>query len=146
MKGIVVGIDGSGHSERALEWAAKEAALRQAPLTVMTVHPPVVEYYGVGVREVQLGEELSERLREAACEQTDKVLGRLGGSTPPQVTVTAVAGFPADELLVASVGADLVVVGTRGVGGFADLVMGSISSQVTRYAHCPVAVIPAAGS
>ena len=145
MKGIVVGIDGSGHSERALEWAAREAALRQAPLTVMTVHPPVVEYYG-GVREVELGEELSERLREAACEQTDKVLERLGGSTPPQVTVTAVAGFPADELLVASVGADLVVVGARGVGGFADLVMGSISSQVTRYAHCPVAVIPAAGS
>src|SRR6185437_5273326 len=109
----------------------KEAALRQAPLTVMTVHPPVVEYYG-SARDVQLGEELSERLREAVREQTGKVLERLGGAVPPQVTVTVVAGFPADELLVASVGADLVVVGARGVGGFADLVMGSISSQVTR--------------
>lgn len=144
MKGIVVGVDGSGHSERALEWAVKEAALRQAPLTVMTVHPPVIQYYG-SVRDVQLDEALSERLRKAVREQTDKVLERLG-STPPQVTVTATAGFPADELLVASVGADLVVVGARGVGGFADLVMGSISSQVTRHAHCPVAVIPAEDS
>ena len=141
MKGIVVGIDGSGHSERALEWAAREAALRQAPLTVMTVHPPVVEYFG-GVREVELGEDLSERLREAAREQTDRVLGRLS-ATPPQVTVTAIAGFPADELLIASVGADLVVIGARGIGGFADFLMGSISSQVTHHAHCPVAVIPA---
>jgi len=145
MKGIVVGVDGSGHSERALEWAVKEAAMRQAPLTVVTVHPPVVQYYG-SVRDVQLDAALSERLRKAVREQTDKVLERLGGAVPPQVTVTAVAGFPADELLVASVGADLVVVGARGVGGFTDLVMGSISSQVTRHAHCPVAVIPAAGT
>lgn len=143
MQGIVVGVDGSGHSERALEWAVKEAAVRQAPLTVMTVHPPVVQYYG-STLDVQMNEALSERLRRAVREETDKVLERLGGSTPPQVTVTAVAGFPADELLVASVGADLVVVGARGVGGFADLVMGSISSQVARHAHCPVAVIPAA--
>lgn len=145
MKGIVVGVDGSGHSERALEWAVKEAALRQAPLTVVTVHPPVMEYWASGVRNAQLDEALSERLRKAVAEQAGKVLERLGGSAPPRVTVTATAGFPADELVIASVGADLVVVGARGVGGFADLVMGSISSQVTRHAHCPVAVIPAAG-
>ena len=46
MPGIIVGIDGSGHSKRALEWAMKEAAIRQAPLTVITVHEAVAGYYG----------------------------------------------------------------------------------------------------
>ena len=46
MPGIIVGVDGSGHSLRALEWAMKEAAMRHAPLTVLTVHPAIVGYFG----------------------------------------------------------------------------------------------------
>jgi nucleotide-binding universal stress UspA family protein len=46
MPGIIVGVDGSGHSHRALEWAMKEAAMRHAPLTVLTVHPAIVGYFG----------------------------------------------------------------------------------------------------
>ena len=46
MSGIIVGVDGSGHSQRALEWAMNEAAIRHAPLTVVTVHQAVVGYYG----------------------------------------------------------------------------------------------------
>jgi len=77
MPGIIVGIDGSGHSQRALEWAMKEAAIRHAPLTVIHVHEAVAGWYG-GV-----------------------------ASYPESVTVTAVHGFPADELIRASSDADI---------------------------------------
>jgi nucleotide-binding universal stress UspA family protein len=86
---------------------------------------------------------VSGRVRKAAREQTDKVLERIGGSTPPQVVVDAVSGSPAEELVRASEDAQLLVVGSRGAGGFARLMMGSISSQVAHHAHCPVVVIPA---
>ena len=55
MPGIIVGVDGSGHSQRALEWAMKEAAMRHAPLTVLTVHPAIVGYFGSVVRREVCG-------------------------------------------------------------------------------------------
>jgi nucleotide-binding universal stress UspA family protein len=142
MTGIIVGVDGSGHSERALEWATREAALRRVPLTVITVHQPVAGYLGGTISHSE-DDALSERVRKAAREQTDQALDRLGEGTPPQVTVDAVAGSPAEELLRAAEDADLLVVGSRGAGGVARLVMGSVSSQVAQHAHCPVIVIPA---
>jgi nucleotide-binding universal stress UspA family protein len=86
---------------------------------------------------------MTVRFRDAAREQTDKMIDRLGEQTPPQVNINAVSGSPAEELLAAGEGADLIVLGTRGAGGFARLVMGSVSYQVTHHAHCPVVVIPA---
>ena len=142
MSGIVVGIDGSGHSQRALEWAMREAGLRQVPLTVVTAHQTVVNYLGSTVSYSE-DDSLTERLRKAAQKETDEVLERIGESVPPQVTVQAVSGTPAEELLGAARDADLLVVGSRGAGGFARLVMGSVSSQVAHHAHCPVAIIPA---
>jgi nucleotide-binding universal stress UspA family protein len=55
--------------------------------------------------------------------------------------VRAVTGFPAEELIKASGDADLLVVGSRGAGGFAKLIMGSVSDQVMHHAHCPVVVV-----
>lgn len=83
------------------------------------------------------------RIRAAVREQTEKVIAGLGENIPPQFGVDAVSGSPAEELLIAAKEADLLVVGSRGAGGFARLVMGSISSQVAQHAHCPVVVIPA---
>ncbi len=140
--GIVVGVDGSGHSVRALEWAAREAALRAVPLTVITVHQPVMGYWGSAVDYPQ-DHALSVRIRAAVREQTEKVIDGLGGTVPPRVNVDMVFGYPAQELLTAARGAELLVVGSRGAGGFARLVMGSVSSQVSQHAHCPVMVVPA---
>lgn len=142
MSGIVVGIDGSGHSEQALDWAAREAGLRQVPLTVITVHQPVMTYWGTAMTYPE-DRAITVRIRDEARELADKVIARLGEKTPPQVNITAVSGTPAEELLVAANDADMIVVGSRGAGGFARLLLGSVSSQVVHHAHCPVVVIPA---
>ena len=141
MSGITVGIDGSDHSVRALEWAVNEAAVRHSPLTVLTVHlVPQSGWTGNPIILPQDSEEL-EKERQAAEEMTLKVTSQLGEERPASVTVRAVNGFPVQELIEASHEADLMVVGSRGAGGFAKLVAGSVSSQVVHHAHCPVAVV-----
>src|SRR5580693_2360901 len=110
MSEIIVGIDGSGHSARALEWAAREASVRKVPLTVVTVYPAMAGYTGHAV-SYPGDVELAEQARQAAGEQVDKVLAGLDeASRPSSVTVRGVAGLPADELLSASAGAGLIVV------------------------------------
>ena len=64
---------------------------------------------------------------------------------PRRVTVKAVTGLAAEALLQAAQDADMVVVGSRGAGGFKRLLMGSVSTQVTQHARCPVVVIPDKG-
>jgi nucleotide-binding universal stress UspA family protein len=142
MSGITVGIDGSNHSIRALEWAAKEAAVRHSHLTVLTVHlVPMSGWTGNPITLPQDSEDV-EKERQAAEEMTLKVMSQLGEAQPASVTVRGVVGFPSTELIEASRKADLMVVGSRGAGGFAKLVAGSVSSQVVHHAHCPVVVVP----
>lgn len=141
MPGIIVGVDGSGHSQRALEWAMKEAAVRHAPLTVLTVHQAIRGYYG-SVSSFPDDAERTEQARAAAQAQTDKVLAGLGDSRPESVTVRAVNGFPVQELIDAGKDADMIVLGSRGAGGFARLMMGSVTSQVVQHAYCPVLIVP----
>jgi nucleotide-binding universal stress UspA family protein len=142
MPGIVVGVDGSAHSRKALERAANEAAAHGAPLTVLTVHQAVRDVYGSASH---YGDDaaLTEKAKEAAQAETDQVLAALG-SQLASVTVNAVHGLPADELVKASEGADMIVLGRRGMGGFARLVMGSVTNQVTQHAHCAVLIVPSA--
>jgi nucleotide-binding universal stress UspA family protein len=113
MPGIIVGVDGSGHSQRALEWAMKEAAMRHAPLTVLTVHPAIVGYFG-GVVTSAGDLDLTEQTQAAVKVEADRVLAALDGPHPESVTVKAVHGFPVEELVSASKGADIVVLGSRG--------------------------------
>ncbi|MGH3285062.1 MAG: universal stress protein [Streptosporangiaceae bacterium] len=141
MPGIIVGVDGSGHSQRALEWAMKEAAIRHAPLTVLTVDEAIKGFYG-GIASYPDDAVRTEQAREAAQAETDKVLAGLGGPHPEQVTVRAVHGFPVEELINASQDADMIVLGSRGAGGFTRLMMGSVAGQVSHHAYCPVLIVP----
>jgi nucleotide-binding universal stress UspA family protein len=141
MPGIIVGIDGSDHSKHALEWAMKEAAIRHAPLTVIIVHPVIAGFSGRPVA-YPTDDALVDKARETAREEVDKTLALLGGPGPETVTVQAVDGFPAEVLITAGRDADMIVVGSRGSGGFKRLLLGSVSSQVTHHAQCPVVVIP----
>lgn len=141
MPGIIVGVDGSGHSQRALEWAMKEAAMRHAPLTILTVHPAIVGYFG-GVVTSAGDLDLTEQTQAAVKVEADRVLAALDGPHPESVTVKAVHGFPVEELVSASKGADIVVLGSRGVGGFSRMLMGSTAGLVVQHAYCPVLIIP----
>jgi nucleotide-binding universal stress UspA family protein len=146
MPGIIVGIDGSSHSRRALDWAINEAAIRHAPLTVLTVQQ-VMRSFWAGPMIYAEDTELAEHARKIAQEETDDALGKLAeDARPPEVTVLGVPGFPAEEILAVAKDADMIVVGSRGAGGFKKLLMGSVASQVTRHAHIPVVVIPAENS
>ena len=141
MPGIVVGVDGSGHSQRAMEWAINEAAIRHLPLTVLTVHPAVVGYFG-GVVTTPQDLELTEQVQAAVKAEADKVLAAMDGPHPVSVTVRAVHGFPVEELVNASREADMVVLGSRGAGGFTRLMLGSTAGQVVQHAHCPISIVP----
>jgi nucleotide-binding universal stress UspA family protein len=142
MPGIIVGIDGSSHSQRALEWAVHEAAVRQLPLKVLTVCRTVVGYWG-GAVAIPGDGSLAAKARAVALEATEKALALADEARPSSVTIEAHCGIAAEELITASRGADMIVVGSRGAGGFARLLLGSVSTQVVHHAHCPVVVVPA---
>jgi nucleotide-binding universal stress UspA family protein len=147
MSGILVGVDGSGHSRRALSWAMREAAHHNVPLTVMTVRPtpvrPATEIYW-NVPDLPDRSFDPEIARTALQKMVDEVAEDLG-EAPPEVIVTVTTGDPAEELIQASQDADMLVVGSRGNGVFAKLLLGSVSSKVTHHAASPVVVVPAAG-
>ena len=143
MPGIIVGIDGSAIPAAPWSGPSAEAAIRRAPLTVLTVQQAVAGYWGGPVVYPQ-DLNLAEHAAKAAREETDSALDKAGaGQRPPSVTVQAVVGLPAEEILNAAQGADMIVVGSRGGGGFRKLLMGAVSLQVTHHADCPVVVIPA---
>jgi nucleotide-binding universal stress UspA family protein len=148
MPGIVVGVDGSANSRHALEWAVREAALSGKPLTVLTVNEVAASFWTGNPITVPADAVTVEHAREAASDLVDKAVSELGGSRPASVTVKAVNGFAADELISASQEADLLVVGARGGaqgwGGMAHHTpIGSISNKVLHHAECPVVVVPA---
>ncbi|HTZ91190.1 MAG TPA: universal stress protein [Streptosporangiaceae bacterium] len=147
MPGITVGVDGSANAKGALEWAMREAATRKDHLTVLTVNEIAASFWSGRPVTVPADEHLLETAREAATELADKAAGELGESQPASVTIRAVNGFAADELVNASKDADLLVVGARGgahSGGLAGHApIGSISNKVLHHAQCPVVVVPA---
>ena len=142
MPGIVVGVDGSPNSERALDWAMKQAAAVHAPLAVIAVHEVPKSYWG-GIPVIGPADEpLLEQLRQAAEEMTQRAAGRAGRCRACRVTVRAVNGFVVKELVDASQDADLVVIGARGGSGFARVLVGSVSSEVVQHSACPVVIVP----
>ena len=119
----------------------KEAAVRHSPLSVITVHQITQGYSGYGVAYAN-DAELTEQAGKGAREEADKVAAELGDLRLESVTVQALSGLPAEVLLDVAKDADMIVLGSRGAGGFAQLLMGSVSAQVAHHAHCPVVIIP----
>jgi nucleotide-binding universal stress UspA family protein len=142
MSGIVVGVDGSDHSHRALIWALRQAAAQHAPLTVVAVRPePARPATGIywGVHSYPEDSHNPDVARKAIGQIVEQARSEIS-ETAPQVTVNVVTGDPAQELISASHDADLVVVGSRGSGGLAWL-LGSVGSKVAHHAACPVVII-----
>ncbi len=142
MPGIVVGVDGSAHARAALDWAMREAATRHDELTVLTVSPAQASPWTHRPLTMPAEASVVAEARQAVEKLVGEVAGEIGAAQPGSVTIKAFSGFPAQSLIDASRTADLVVIGSRGVGGFEALLMGSISSQVVHHAACPVVVVP----
>jgi nucleotide-binding universal stress UspA family protein len=139
MPGIVVGVDGSTGSHPALQWAAQEAADRNAPLTVVYVHQVAVSFWTGSAIVYPVDSSARETERQLVEEAAQKVTGQLA-SQPSSVSVRVPSGAVARELLDVAKDADLLVVGTHGGGGLGS--MGSVASQVIHHATCPVVVVP----
>ena len=138
-KTIIVGVDGSRGSRKALTWAAAEAADHGAELVVVHVWersllPPV------GSGSVP-SSGVADTSRSAADELVEIIKEELGDEPPVLAQPVVKHGRPAEVLIEESAGANLLVVGTRGHGGFAGLVLGSVSQHVAAYAQCPVTVV-----
>lgn len=133
---IVVGIDGSPSSMAALEWAANYAGLTGATLEVlMTWEWPAS--YGWSI-PIPAGYDLEGDCERALGELLKPVReGHLGTTIQSEV----IEGHPAPLLVKASQGADLLVVGSRGHGEFAGMLLGSVSEHCATNAHCPVLVL-----
>jgi nucleotide-binding universal stress UspA family protein len=141
MPGITVGVDGSDHSYRALEWAMKEAGLKRVPLTVLAVHGVAATEWTGQPMVFPEDQALTDQARSWAEDAISKVAGQLGDAKPATINVQAMSGFPAEELVKATEDSDLVVVGSRGHGRFAPLV-GSTTTKVVHHAKGPVVVVP----
>jgi nucleotide-binding universal stress UspA family protein len=139
MSGITVGVDASENSDRALDWALQEGALRHEPVTVIAVHGVATNQWTGRPIVMEEDSPEEEKIRQAVEEKVARVTGQLGA--PVEVHVEVVSGVASQVLIEASQHADLVVVGSRGGGGFNRLLVGSVSSQLVHHAACPVTVV-----
>lgn len=133
---IVVGLDSSEESTRALEWALDEARLRGAELHLVHAYPTPELVALPAVVTLPSDDEL----RGAASDVVDEQLAKVGPTEEVEVTTTVRSGGAASVLCEVSEGADLLVVGARGLGGFRGLLLGSVTHQVVAHAPCPVVV------
>lgn len=139
---IVVGVDGSPGAEAALEWACAEAARHGTTLRVV-VASSSPRGLGGPPDEVSAMEPLYQEGRQEAERILDRAVARVGDQAERvAIEPLVVDDYPARALIRAARGADLLVVGTRGRGGFAGLLLGSVSQQCVQHAPCPVVVVP----
>lgn len=132
---ILVGVDGSAPSRLALEWAVDEARLRSGEVHAVTAwqFPQVTAGMEGLIGDPEVFPDAARRLQEEALKRVD------GGEVP--VTGDVVQGGAAAVLLNAAGNADLVVVGSRGLGGFAGLLLGSVSAHLVHHSPSPVLVV-----
>ena len=134
--GIITGYDGSPGSERAMSWAAREARSRGTVLTVCVAWAPSFPVLpGEAAAVADLARRGGERIMADGLRHAQGILGSGG------VQALLVEGPPAAVLCERSTGADLVAMGSRGCGGVAGLLLGSVSSQVAAHAHGRVVVV-----
>ncbi len=137
---IVVGVDGSAEADAALGFALTEARLRGLPLRVVCAwEPPTSAYMGEAFAATPDAFTAAER-------HADEVLRTTLARTPPgdvRVEAISIEGHAATVLVEQAVGAELLVIGSRGLGIAKRLLLGSVSTEVAHHAPCPVAIVPA---
>ena len=146
---VVVGMDGSPGGRAALEFALHDAVRRGAAVEVVTAFETaetLAALCGAPIASIGSTAQIREAVRTETSRVVDEVCDGTAGARLPTVTVTAVDGGAAEVLTRAARDADLLVVGSRGRGGFASMVLGSVGLQCVLHAPCPVTVVhPPAG-
>jgi nucleotide-binding universal stress UspA family protein len=137
---IVVGVDGSEHSDHALAWAIDEAKLRGARLQIVSVWHVPAHIYGAPGFTPPIGPDVGKAFRDVATESAT-VAEQTAKDAGVEAEVEVEQGQTVEKLLDASEGADLLVLGSRGHGGFAGLMLGSVSAQCAHHAPCPIAIV-----
>jgi nucleotide-binding universal stress UspA family protein len=138
MKPILVGVDGSECSLGALDYAAEEAALRGAPLRIVSVW----DVPDVGYAVSSYPKEFLEIIQNEAKTIVARARARVAEFQPSvAVEGVVVKGHPSTIIVEEAESAALVVVGNRGRGGVASLLLGSVSHHVVHLAPCPVVVV-----
>jgi nucleotide-binding universal stress UspA family protein len=139
---LVVGVDGSESATSAVRWAAREANLRGAKLELVSVWEVSVSSVGYGLGFAEISGEMLKGLEQNAEEilATAAEVAR-EGSPEIEIETRTVEGHAADVLVRAARDADLLVVGSRGMGGFRELLLGSVSQQCAHHATCPVVIV-----
>jgi nucleotide-binding universal stress UspA family protein len=136
MERIVVGVDGSEGSLTALAWAVEEARRGDASVEVVyTWHQAWVAPTHI-LGDVEFFAEKAEEVLDAVIAAVD--------TAGVEIERKLSTGSPAQALIHESKGAALLVVGSRGRGGFTGLLLGSVGQQVAQHARCPVVIVPAA--
>ncbi len=142
LNGIVVAVDGSPSSDSAAAWAAREAARRDVTLTLVYVKPSdeVGPWLDLPISSEYLQER--DRLADEVIEGSHRhIATALSGTRDVRINKLVLDGPKLPALIDLSKDADLMVVGCRGLGGLARLLLGSTSSALVHHSHCPVAVI-----
>jgi nucleotide-binding universal stress UspA family protein len=141
---IVVGVDGSGGSIAALRWAAHEASLRGVAVHVVMAWQRPMQYGSANVFGLGMDPsiDIEKSLEGAASEETTRLVEETRKERDVPITWETVEGHPAMALLAIAKDADILVVGSRGHGGFVSALLGSVSQHVVAHAQCPVVVIP----
>ncbi|MFJ5229724.1 universal stress protein [Kitasatospora sp. NPDC088391] len=135
--GVVAGVDGSAPAAAAAEWAAREAERRGTGLHL--VHAVNT---GTVTLSPRTGTAVTDLILREAAELLDTVRAALEAAHPAlRITADVVPGDAAEAVLAAAEHATLAVLGTRGHGGFAALLLGSVSLRVAAHADCPVVVV-----
>ena len=139
MSVIAVGVDGSEGAAAALRWAAAEARLRRSKLRVVHAwHVPTIAYAGSNfVPPASFEDDLGQAAQTGLAQWLDAASSDLEGI---EVDSQVIEGHPAAVLIEAAADAELIVVGSRGLGGFSEMLLGSVSHQVAQRAHCPVVI------
>lgn len=141
-RGVVVGVDGSSEAELAVEWAAREAVLHDVPLTLVHVQPPVraLTWYEVSISD-DLAEIAERRGREIIRQATMVAEQAVANEGPVTISEHVGEGNAVSTMVDLSKDAQLLVVGSRGLGRIGRTLLGSVSSGLIHHAHCPVAVV-----
>jgi nucleotide-binding universal stress UspA family protein len=141
MEKIVVGIDGSEASKNALRWAVDEARLRNARVVALHAwETPIASPDATPVQQLDVVTAVTES-HDAASQLATEVVEEVVGDDPDQIVTPLVVEGPAAAALIdAARDADLLVVGSRGLGDFGALLLGSVSQECAHHAPCPVLI------